>query len=143
MAVCCSNVSGPPNEPGQVGQLAPRSPVRLHVVTYFPKCELCPTGYDPSMTPRNHSLGFGASKVEQPGGSSVGRALPGPCPPPRRPQGVRAGRQVQPGAATVGTGRRLTPAAKQTVQMMLAAWALRELAARRATQSHSRKGQPR
>jgi hypothetical protein len=100
--------------------------------------ELHVTGYDPSMTPRSHSLGSGASKVEQPGGSPVGRALPGPCPTPRR-----AGRQVQSGAAKVGTGKRLTPAAKQTVQMMLAAWALRELAARRATQSHSRKGQPR
>jgi hypothetical protein len=50
------------------------------------------------------------------------------------------GQQVQPGAAKVGTGRRLTPAAKQTVQMMLASWAFRELAARRAAQFHARKG---
>ena len=102
------------------------------------------TGYDTRMRSRNHSLGSETPKVEQPGGPTAGSSLPGPCPPsPRGPRGVRVGQQVQPGAVKVGTGNRLTPAAKQTVQMMLAAWALRELAARRAAQSHSPKGSAR
>jgi hypothetical protein len=97
--------------------------------------------YDARMRPRTYSLESGTRKVEQPGGPAAGSALPGPSPAsPRGPRGVRAGRQIQPGAAKVGTAKRLTPAAKQTVQMMLAAWALRELAARRTAQSHSRKG---
>ena len=97
--------------------------------------------YDARMRPRTYRLESDTRKVEQPGGPAAGSALPGPSPAsPRGPRGVRAGRQIQPGAAKVGTGKRLTPAAKQTVQMMLAAWALRELAARRTAQSHSRKG---
>ncbi len=97
--------------------------------------------YDARMRPRTYRLESDTRKVEQPGGPAAGSALPGPSPAsPRGPRGVRAGRQIQPGAAKVGTGKRLTLAAKQTVQMMLAAWALRELAARRTAQSHSRKG---
>lgn len=83
------------------------------------------------MQSRNHSLGSGTPKVEQPGGPTVGSSVPGLS----SPRG--------PGGAKVGSGKRLTPAAKQTVQMMLVAWALRELAARRAAQSYSRNGHTR
>lgn len=97
--------------------------------------------YNTSMRSGKHSLGSGTPKVEQAGGPEGRSSLPAPCPPsPRVPQGVRAGQQVPPGAPKVSTGKRLTPAAKQTVQMMLAGWAFRELAARRAAPSHARKG---
>jgi hypothetical protein len=62
---------------------------------------------------------------------------------PRGPRGVRARQPVQAGAAKIGSGGRLTVSANQAVQMMLAAWALRELTARRAARSHDQKKQPR
>ena len=127
----CPPARPPRGRPSKNCPMHPRS-ASCHVLPEVLD-KLLSTRYDARMRPRNHSLESGTRKVEQPGGPAARSALPGPCPPsPRGPRGAK-----------VGTGKRLTPAAKQTVQMMLAAWALRELAARRAAQSHSRKGHTR
>src|SRR5216684_1876069 len=110
-------------------------------------CSVLPEGvdklhhlpYTPHMPKRRDSVRPLTSHARR--GSSNRRELEvSPVNPESAPNPLLGSRS---GAAAARDTKRLTPSAKETVQVMLASWALRHMVALRTGQSPPRKSQPR